>query len=495
MYKKQLLLAENISISFGTRTLFYVKKLEIHEGDRIGLVGLNGSGKTTLLRLLTGELLPDEGTIKVNYKPRYFSQTSNETHHKADLRELSLFGVQDLIDSDVVSGGEYTRIRLAELFSENGMFFLLDEPTSHLDAQGLEYLNHRLSLIDSFVLVSHDRELLDRQCNKIIEIEAGEVKIFLGNYSSYCEQKKQAFDRAHFEYEQYQKEMKRLTMVYHTKKEQARKAEKKPRGISSSEAKARDYCTARRSPKGKAKSMERSAENIKKRMAHMEVKEKPKELPKVRPVFSLTDPPRNPIIMETDKLSFTYPNGKEIFRNAVFRLPRGSRTVLLGENGAGKTTLIRLILEKKLIRIVPKAKIGYLQQDLSNLNHNHTVLESVMEISVQPSSVVRMILARLLFNAQDIKKPVSALSGGECIRLAFARIFVSSANVLVLDEPTNYLDIPSVEAIQELLSEYEGTMLFASHDHAFVRAIATDALQIHDKQIFQSSLDFEKLSP
>ncbi len=287
--------------------------------------------------------------------------------------------------------------------------------------------------------------------------------------------------------------MKRLAAIYQTKKEQARKAEKKPRGISASEAKARDFSTARRSPKGKAKSIERSAQNIKKRMEHMEVKEKPHELPKLRPIFSLTDPPKNPIIMEADDLSYAYENGKEIFKNAAFRLPRGSHTVLLGENGVGKTTLIRLIIEGKLVRVVPKAKIGYLQQDLSNLSYDDTVLENVMGTSVQPQNIVRITLARLLFTAQDLQKPVSVLSGGERIRLAFARIFVSGANVLVLDEPTNYLDIPSIEAIQELLSEFEGTLLFTSHDRAFIKAIATNVLSIRDKQIFQSSLDDEKI--
>ena len=338
------------------------------------------------------------------------------------------------------------------------------------------------------MLVSHDRELLDAQCDSIIEIEHGEVKRYEGNYASYLEQKKQAFERARFEYAQYSDEMERLTAAYRAKKEQARNAAKKPRGMSSSEAKVRDFSSMRRSPKGKAKGLERSAENIKKRMEHMEVKEKPRELKKIRPVFSLTDPPRNPIIMEAEHLSFAYPNGREIFREAGFRLKRGSRTVLLGENGAGKTTLIRLALEGKLIRVVPKAKLGYLKQDLSDLNESKTVLQSANETSIQSPTVVRNVLARLLFSARDIEKPVSVLSGGERVRLAFARIFVSNANVLVLDEPTNYLDIPSVEAIQAMLAEYEGTMLFASHDKTFVRAVATDALLIENKKIVEFDL-------
>ena len=193
--------------------------------------------------------------------------------------------------------------------------------------------------------------------------------------------------------------------------------------------------------------------------------------------------------METEDLSFSYPDGNEIFRNAIFRLPRGSRTVLMGDNGAGKTTLINLILKGEKVRIVPKAKIGYLQQNLKNLSQTDTVLESTLKNSVQPINVARNILARLLFTASDVNKPVSVLSGGERIRLAFAKIFVSDANVLVLDEPTNYLDIPSVEAIQELLSEYEGTMLLVSHDRTFVKAIATQVLSIRDKQIIEENLE------
>ena len=487
MFQKLLLSAENISASFSTRVLFQIDRLEIRAGDRIGLVGLNGSGKTTLLRLLCGKIAPEEGTIRFHCTPRYFSQRSDELSHCADPKELRNFGVGDFDDRDTVSGGENTRLRLAELFSESGSLFLLDEPTSHLDADGSAYLNYRLSRLDSFVLVSHDRDLLDRQCNTVMEIEAGKVKTYPGNYTDYCLQKEQAAKRTSFEYEQYTEEKRRLTEAYRAKKEQARRMERRPHGISASDAK--DIAlSSTRNPASKAKSMERSAANIKRRIEHMEIREKPRELDQIRPIFSLTDPPRNPIIMEAAALSFSYPNGKEIFKNTSFRLFRASRTVLLGENGAGKTTLIRLILEGERIRIVPRANIGYLRQDLSDLRSDSTVLESAMETSVQPPNIVRNVLARLLFTAQDIQKPISVLSGGERVRLAFARIFVSRANVLVLDEPTNYLDIPSIEAIQALLSCYEGTLLFTSHDRAFVRAIATDALMIRDGQLIPCEL-------
>ena len=484
-----LLQAENILINFGTRTLFKIKRFDVYEGDRIGLVGVNGSGKTTLLRLLNGEIEPEEGKIIRNCTTRYFSQFSNEIPQNTNLKELSLFGVEDIMDNNAMSGGEATRYRLAELFSEAGALLLIDEPTSHLDSDGIEYLSHRLWGIESFVLVSHDRTLLDKHCNRIIEIDNGELIAYQGNYSSYCEQKKQRLERANIEYEQYREEVDRLQKIYQDKKEKARRATKRPRNMSAGEAKAREFGAVGKSYGGKGKSIERSAENIKKRIEHLEIKERPKEIAKIRPSFALTNPPQNPIIMEAENLSFTYPNGKEIFRNAVFRLPRASHTVLMGANGSGKTTLLKLILEGEMVRVVPKARIGYLRQNLSDICLEDTVLESALENSVQPMEVVRNLLARLLFKTEDINKRTSVLSGGELIRLAFARIFLSNANVLVLDEPTNYLDIPSVEAIQEMLSEYEGTLLFVSHDLTFVREIADNVLVIRDKKIFSEGLD------
>jgi len=474
---------EQVSLSFADRLLFHIDKLTVYEGDRIALVGMNGTGKTTLLRLLCGEISPDEGVIRRYCTACFFRQIAQADGTLAAQAELSRFGVQGLEESAAVSGGENTRLRLAEAFTQDRSCLLLDEPTCNLDAQGIAYLNRRLESVPTLILVSHDRDLINRQCTRIWEIENGAVTAYDGNYDAYLLQKEQLRARAQTEYEQYTEEMTRLKQVYAAKKEKARKIENKPKGMSNSEAKVREFSASHRSPRSKAQMLERSANNVKQRMAHMEVKEKPKELPKIRPDFALTDPPRNPIILEADHLSFAYPDGKTIFDDAVFRLRRGSRTALVGENGAGKTTLLRLIEENDLIRRVPKARLGFFRQDMSDLNEQKTVLESVMEVSIQQESVARTMLARLLFPARDMQKQVSVLSGGERIRLCFARLFVSSANVLILDEPTNYLDIPSVEALETLFSEYEGTLLFVSHDAAFVRAIATDRLLIRDRKI------------
>ena len=475
--------ADHLSVSFGDRKLFDLERLRIYEGDRVGLVGLNGSGKTTLLHLLSGSLQPEEGTVKCFCTPFYFQQFADSLEADATPETLSRLGVQGVQGQTAVSGGEAERLRLAEMFSDDRAFLLLDEPTSNLDREGIRLLDERLRNVQTFVLISHDRTLLNHQCNRILEIEQGTVTAYDGNYDDYVLQKQQAKARAMTEYEQYTEEMSRLKNVYQKKKEKARQIAHKPRGMSNSEAKVREFTASHRSPVSKAQMLERSARNVQQRMEHMEVKEKPRELPVIYPDFQLTDPPQNRIILQAERLSFAYPNGRVIFDDAFFQLPRGSRTALIGPNGAGKTTLFHLIREGELVRSVPKARLGFFHQDLSGLRAQDTVLESVMRESVQKEGVARSMLARLLFSARDIGKPVSVLSGGEKIRLSFARLFVSAANVLILDEPTNYLDIPSVEALEKLFSEYEGTMLFASHDDAFVNAVATDRLVIGNHKI------------
>ncbi len=173
------------------------------------------------------------------------------------------------------------------------------------------------------------------------------------------------------------------------------------------------------------------------------------------------------------------------FELSVPRLdvPEGFATALIGENGAGKTTLLNLIrqeytLNKGTIYVVPKASIGLLDQNMASLDLEKTVLQNVMEESVQKEGIARTILDRLLLSARDMQKKAGVLSGGERIKLAFAKLFVGRANVLILDEPTNYLDIPSVEALEEMFSEYEGVLIFVSHDEAFIRACATEILEI-----------------
>ncbi|MBP5453295.1 MAG: ABC-F family ATP-binding cassette domain-containing protein, partial [Lachnospiraceae bacterium] len=212
---------------------------------------------------------------------------------------------------------------------------------------------------------------------------------------------------------------------------------------------------------------------------------KPKVEPTARPDFRLTNPPKNPIVIRGEHVSFSY-GDKVIFEDADFMIKNGSKVAILGGNGAGKTTLLEMINKREEIYVVPGAKIGYAKQNMSQIDLNKTVLENVRKVSIQSESLSRIILARLLLSERDINKLAKDLSGGERMKLSFAMLFVSDVNLLILDEPTNYLDIPSVEALEKLLTEYEGTLVFTSHDKTFVERIATEKLVIRDKKLIKA---------
>ena len=477
MAKKQLICAENIKVSFGEQDVLDFDKFQVFEGDKIGLVGVNGAGKSTLLQVLAGELEPSQGFVRINCEPFYFRQFEAAWDcYELDGKEVKTMGVREQIWQEQVSGGENTRIRLAQLFGCQRAVAFLDEPSANLDQKGIELLTKRLQDMESFVLVSHDRALMNEVCNQIVEISFGKLKSFDGNYEVYKELKQAQTDRQWREYEQYNSEKKRLQKIYYDKKVKAQRIESKPRNMSSSDAKVRNFI-GNRKVEDKARGMEKSATNVMKRLGHMEVKEKPKEVSKMRPDFRLTNPPENPIVIRGEHISFDY-DGKKVYEDASFVVKNKSKVVISGDNGAGKTTLLDMIIDKNQIYVVPGAKIGYVRQNLSDIDMDRTVLENVMEVSIQKEEIARTILARLLLSERDMKKKVSCLSGGERMKLAFARLFVSDVNLLILDEPTNYLDLPSIEALEELLQEYEGTLLFVSHDKEFVQQVATDMLVI-----------------
>ncbi len=485
MSKKILISAENIIMTYGEQTVLDFDRFYLYEGEKIGLVGMNGAGKTTLLQILAGRLEPSSGKVQLNCIPFYFEQFGTDvTYYDADYAEAGKMGVSDRMWQDKVSGGEDTRIRLAQLFSSQRAVAFLDEPTSNLDSAGVELLKKRLREIESMVLISHDRALLNEVCDKIVEVSFGKLTFYNGNYDDYLEQKELQRRSQLSEYENYQAEKSRLQNVYRQKKAKAKSVEKKPRNLSASEAKAISLC-GNRKPEDKARSMEKSAENVLKRIEHMEVKEKPKEEPVARPDFRLTNPPRNPIVIRGEHLTFGY-DDRLIFDDSDFMIKNGSKVALVGDNGAGKTTLIELINKREGVYVVPGAKIGYARQNMSQIDMDKTVLENVRNVSIQSESIARIILARLLLTERDIQKKAGDLSGGERMKLSFAMLFVSDVNLLILDEPTNYLDIPSIEALERLLVEYEGTLVFVSHDRTFVENVATDKLIIKDGKIIKT---------
>ncbi|GFH96224.1 putative ABC transporter ATP-binding protein YbiT [Lachnospiraceae bacterium] len=488
MGQKLLMQAERIVLRFGEQKVLDIDRFVVYQGERIGLVGANGAGKTTLLRVLAGELEPDAGTVKVMCDTHFFRQFSEGVDpFELEGKEMKAMHIQDKVWQEVVSGGEDTRMRLAWMFSSGKMLVFLDEPTANLDMKGIALLKQKLLELDTMIIVSHDRALLNALCTRIVEIRDGQLASYEGNYDDYTRLKEQNIRRQWTEYENYTSEKRRLEKVYLQKKQKAASIEKIPKGMTPKEAGLRNFLS--KHPKdAKAGRMEASAKNVLERLEHMEVKEKPRELPRMRPDFRLTDPPESAVVIRGEGISFSYENGGEIFRDASFRIRNRSRVAVVGENGAGKTTLLKLItgeypLEKGSIYVAPKVAIGLLSQNMASLDCGKTVLENVMEDSVQKENIARTILARLLLSAQDMRKEAGVLSGGERIKLAFAKLFVGRVNVLILDEPTNYLDIPSVEALEEMFSEYEGVLVFVSHDEAFIRACATEILEVRDGKI------------
>lgn len=482
MSEKNLLCAENIKLSFGEQEVLSFEQFRLYEGDRVGLVGTNGVGKTSLLRVLSGEISPDEGTVKLYCEPFYFKQfDASWDSAESDGKEIKSFGVREQIWQDVVSGGENTRIRLAQMFGSNRAVAFLDEPTANLDVTGRQLLLQRMKQLSTFLLVSHDRNLLNGVCNKIVEIVDGKLYRYDGNYEAYQRQKEAQTERAWTEYEQYISEKKRLTEVYQSKKNQAKDMAKKPKGMSYSEFKMRNFI-GQHTPAERALHVQKSATNVLKRIEHMEVKEKPKELPRIRPDFRLTDAPKNPIIIRGEHITFGY-EGNSLYEDAAFTIENGSKVAILGDNGVGKSTLLKMMINREQIYVVPKAKLGYISQNLEEIDFEKTVIQNAMHVSIQKEDITRAVLARLLLTKRDMEKRAKTLSGGERMKLAFAMLLVSDVNVLILDEPTNFLDLPSVEAMEQLLREYEGTLVFVSHDMEFVNNIATKKIRIENRKI------------
>ena len=473
---KIILSANHIVQYFGERKILEFEKLNVYEGDHIGIVGVNGVGKTTLLNILSGEVTPDEGSVIRKVPVSYFKQF-RERVEQVDPQKCCKLGLSGKLSREHLSGGEMTRLGLAAM-NKDSLLTFADEPTANLDADGVELCCQMLEQCSTLLLISHDRAVLNRLCTRIIEIKDGHLHFYTGNFTAYHEQREQDFKRQKFEYQQYRSEKSRLEKAAYQRGQASNSVRKAPSRMGNSEARLH-----KRAAGEKMEKLDNARKTILSRLEQLEAKEKPQEAPQVRIDFSLTDPPSNREIVMGNHITFGY--GKDlIFENASFSLPKGSKTALVGPNGAGKTTLMELIWSNAPgIRLVPKAKIGYFKQSLDTLDLSKTVLENVMETSVQSENTMRGILARLLIRREDVFKKVGVLSGGERVKLTFAKLFGSPANLLLLDEPTNFLDMPAIEALQKMVADYEGTVLFVSHDRTFSDGCATRILRIEGRKL------------
>ncbi len=498
----------------GGRLLFECESLFIYSGEKIAVTGINGVGKTSLLDILAGVKIPDEGYADIRDNVSYvrqledgqifggFDKQSNnyrgsataimlnssfsgagastqlrhERANSASGKTISEFDAPAGYETHL-SGGEKTRRRLASAFENTGGVLILDEPTSNLDISAIKLLEEKLdSHGGTLIIVSHDRSLLDKICTRVIEIENSKINCFNGNFASYEYQKKIMFERAEFERGKYLSEKKRLEQTVADKKQKSKQMKKTPKRMGNSEARLH-----KRGINSKKKKIDSAAVAIKSRLEQLEFKEKPYS----PPVIKITVPEHGRIHSRVAaSCSFLSKSFDEriVFDGAVFELPSEARTALTGPNGSGKTTLVRMILGREGgIWVSEKANIGYFGQNFETLDCQKTVLENVLSSSVHPETVARTLLACLLFRRDEVYKKAAVLSGGERVKTAIAKILLGGYNFLVLDEPTNYLDVFSLAALEEVLCNYNGAMLLCSHDRRFINAVADRCLIINEK--------------
>lgn len=463
---------------FGDRLLLDIVDLKVYQGDKIGIVGVNGVGKTTLLEIIAGNMDFDEGNLFVGEKKsKYISQLGEPVKKCINDKYKSLFQIEGIWRNSM-SGGEKTRFKLAEGFESQASLLLVDEPTCNLDIDGIDLIIDKFQKFSGTLLVvSHDRHFLDAVCNKILEVDNGRCKIYNGNYSKYLEVKAAEVKRIEFEYNEFIKEKKRLTDVKRNIKEKSGKIKKTPKRMRNSEA--RLHKMGGQSNKQK---MENSAKAIQSRINQLEIKEKPKEEKIIKIKILESSKAYSKILVSGSKINKCF-GEVEIFKNANFNIYNGKKVALIGANGSGKTTLINMILKGENIDISKGVKIGYFSQSMSILDENKTILENVMENSIHNTDFARLILARLMIRGDNVHEKLNILSGGERVKVSFTKIILEDINLLILDEPTNYLDISSMEVIEELLLNYDGTVLIVTHDVRFIKKVVDELLIIKDKGI------------
>ena len=481
---------------------------EVQEGQCVAILGRNGCGKTTLFRILTGEIGYDEGEVYVNPNkklglisqiPRYPAGYTVEEVLRSAFRKLlevrqrmeelesqmtastpkdilneydrlsnrfaagggydmdvdtdkvcNGLGIPETMrqqEFDMLSVGEKTRVNLARLLLEKTEILLLDEPTNHLDLKSVEWLEAYINRFKGTVLtISHDRYFLDQVADRIVEIHEGHGELYSGNYSFYMEEKQARFDLQMKQYEQEQAKLKQLGFTLERMKGW---------GINN-------------------RTLYRRAMSIQHRMERIEKTKKPTVEKTMKASFAQRDF-QGDVVFETKALAKCF-GEKQLFSDVSLLVQGGERIALLGDNGAGKTTFIRCLLGQEScegkIKFGPTVRVGYLPQ-IMHFSHPERSLYDTMlyEKNLTPQAA-RDRLGAFLFQGEDVFKTVGSLSGGEQSRLRLCMLMDEKINLLILDEPTNHLDIASREWVECAIEEFEGVLLFVSHDRYFVEKFA-----------------------
>ena len=518
-----VLTASLLELHYGELEVFTDVTLEVADRARIGVMGPNGCGKTSLLRILVGELEPDRGTttrpdgLRIGYVPQTPTRPTggtlrdevmvafDELRHLEDALASSTLEIQQARDGQrrqaerrysslleryealggydyqnqmervtsgvglppkaletpaaSASGGEHTRAALAKALLADPDLLVLDEPTNHLDFDGLSWLEGFLARFShAFVVVSHDRYFLDRVVNEVWDLDHGRLQRFRGNYSKYRDLKAEQTER------------------------QRRQFERQQEYVAREESFIQRYHAGQRSREARGRAT---------RLTRLERIESPQRDDDSIQIGRVTASRTGEVAVATRGLKVGYAEGErlvELLSVSDLVLERGSRTALIGRNGVGKTTLLQTMLG-----LVPplsgqatlghNAEAGYFRQGSDDMPPDSTVLDVLLDARNLGLAEARNYLARFLFRGDGVFAPVSSLSGGERTRLALACLLVTGPNVLVLDEPTTHLDIPSREALEQVLLAYEGTLLFVSHDRHLLSLLARQLWVVEDRNV------------
>ncbi|MGN4124427.1 Msr family ABC-F type ribosomal protection protein [Lysinibacillus sphaericus] len=468
---------ENIEVTFFEKEIIVIDRLAVHQFDRIGIVGDNGVGKSTLMKLLAGRLQPTRGQVRHYVDSGYFEQIEVPTITEVDGTLLSKLAVPT--QTNQLSGGEQTRLKLAQLFTHYYEALLLDEPTTHLDQEGIAFLLDELCYYyGALVCISHDRTFLDKMVTTIWEVESGKVRVYKGNYSEYKRQKQLEREQQKQAHEQFMREKTRLEKAAQEKMKKAEKIAQAGK-LSNKESKAKaNRMFETKSKSTSQKAVYKAAKAIEKRVDKLQKVETVKEQKKIvfRQVPALELHNKFPIMAQHLTLQVA---NKVLLLDVNFQLPLGQTIAITGPNGSGKSTLLsHMANHGEGLIISPKVKIGIFHQMSYRLEQQETVLQFLKKRSDYDEGMLRSVLHSMQFVGSDVQKSVHALSGGEAIRLQLCQLFLGDYNLLLLDEPTNFLDIHAIEALEQFIMSYEGTIIIASHDQAFIKNVADMQFQL-----------------
>ncbi|WP_143318348.1 ABC-F type ribosomal protection protein CplR [Clostridium sp. HBUAS56017] len=464
---------------YSDRLVLDIDKFEISETERIGLIGVNGAGKTTFLKALIGEIDIEEGKIFLTDSYAYISQ-SEDIENFCEYSEVkSVLNAPDKFEKHL-SGGEKVKLKIANALKEKKELIIADEPTSNLDQHSIEILEEMLKQHNgAILLVSHDRRFLNALCNTIVEIEDGKLKIYKGNYETYLNLKEEARKRQQFEYDQYVTEKKRLENAKIQKSNLRDGMRKAPKRMGNSEARLHKLGNQ----KGEKK-VDNSFKSIQTRIDKLEVKEKPKNVNEIKIYIQDYMEIESKNLIEVNNLKLSIKENM-LLDDVSFKVKRNKKIALLGENGCGKTTLLKEILkgDNLSVRINPKVKIGYFDQSQDTLDDSKSILDNIKNTSSFDETFIRINLSLFGFKGYDVYKKISILSGGEKVKVALCKIILEDNNLLILDEPTNYLEISSIKTLEKFLISTDKTMIIVSHDRAFIENVCDYIIRIKDKNL------------